>query len=87
MKLLLTVLLIVAALIVLDASNRWRRRYGRVSGRYPASGDATDEDIVRLIRAGRKLSAIKLYREIHRVDLTTAKRAIDRMSDGLDGGR
>jgi ribosomal protein L7/L12 len=35
------------------------------------------EDVARLVRLGRKIEAIKLYREIHGVDLKAAKSAVD----------
>jgi ribosomal protein L7/L12 len=37
----------------------------------------TEAEIDRQVRAGRKVEAIKLYRTLHRVDLKTAKDAID----------
>jgi hypothetical protein len=42
-------------------------------------GDAppSPERIDELLRAGRKIDAIKAYRVLHRVDLKTAKDAID----------
>jgi len=76
MKLAITVLIIVAALFVLNRSRQWSKR-AREAGRYPPPGQGTDADVERLVRHGRKMSAIKLYREIHDVDLTTAKTAVD----------
>lgn len=34
-------------------------------------------DIVHLVREGKKIEAVKRYREIHDCDLLTAKNAID----------
>ena len=81
MNLVITALIIVAALIVLDASNRWKRN--RMSARRPNADDATDADVEALVRDGRKLTAIKLYREIHKVDLTTARMAVDRLAENV----
>ena len=81
MNLVITVLIIVAALIVLDASSRWKRK--RMSTRRPNPDDATDADVEALIREGRKLTAIKLYREIHKVDLVTAKTVVDRLAETI----
>jgi ribosomal protein L7/L12 len=41
---------------------------------------ATDADIQVLLHTGRKIEAIKVYRRLHRVDLKTAKDAIDRLA-------
>jgi ribosomal protein L7/L12 len=48
---------------------------------------ATDEDIDALIRAGRKIEAIKAYRHVHHVDLKDAKDAIETRARSLTGGR
>lgn len=84
MNLFITVLIIVAALIVLDASNRWKRN--RMSTRRPNADDATDADVETLVREGRKLTAVKLYREIHKVDLVTAKTVVDRLAETIRPG-
>ena len=36
----------------------------------------TDAEIVACIKAGRKIDAIKAYRDLHHVDLKTAKDAV-----------
>lgn len=40
----------------------------------------TDDGVRDLIRMGRKVSAIKLYRELHAVGLKEAKEAVDAMA-------
>ena len=69
---------------------RWRRQesdyqkpteadnaaHGR-SGILPAAGTATMADVERLVRAGERIAAIRVYREIHHVGLAEAKKAID----------
>ncbi len=49
----------------------------RQSGVLPAAGQATMADVERLVRAGQRISAIRVYREIHHVGLAEAKKAID----------
>jgi len=49
----------------------------RQSGVLPAAGQATMVDVERLVRAGERISAIRVYREIHHVGLAEAKKAID----------
>ena len=47
---------------------------------FDIDGPATHADIQRLLQTGRKIDAIKVYRRLHRVDLKTAKDAIDRLA-------
>lgn len=42
---------------------------------------ATEHDVHRLLSAGRKIEAIKAYRELHGVGLKEAKEAVERMQD------
>jgi ribosomal protein L7/L12 len=79
MKLLLTVVVIGLALWALAASRRWKSRHAAM-GRYPRPGEGTDADVERFLRMRRKMTAIKLYREIHGVDLKTAKEAVEEMA-------
>ncbi len=62
---------------VIGAWSRAQSERARESGLYPPPGAGTDADVERLLGAGQKIGAIKLYREIHRVDLKTAKDAVD----------
>ena len=86
MTLAITVLIIVAALFVLGWSRRLKER-ASADHYYPHPGEGTDADVERFVRNGRKLTAIKLYREIHDVGLKTAKEAVDRMAAELDSRR
>jgi len=79
MKLLLVIVGIIIVVILIDAVNRHRTRRLRESGLYPQPGQGTEADVERLIMLGRKISAIKLYREIKGVDLKTAKEAVERL--------
>ncbi len=42
-----------------------------------------DTQIVACIQAGRKIDAIKVYRDLHHVDLKTAKDAVDALEAQL----
>lgn len=46
----------------------------------PAPGSPTMEDILATARAGNKIQAIKLYRELHGVGLKEAKEAVEELS-------
>lgn len=70
-------LAIILLAFLLDRTNKARIRRLRESGEYPPAGRGTMEDVERLVRLGRKIEAIKLYREIHGVDLKAAKSAVD----------
>ena len=86
MELLITVVVIIAALYVLRASRNWGRR-SREAMRRPPPGQATDADVERFLLAGRKVTAIKLYREVHKVDLKAAKEAVDELDRKLRPNR
>lgn len=43
----------------------------------PAMRDVTDFEVEELLRKGRKLEAIKRYREIHACDIATAQHHVD----------
>jgi ribosomal protein L7/L12 len=45
--------------------------------------NAKDKDIVALVKEGKKIQAIKWYRELHNVGLKEAKEAVDRMEEKL----
>jgi ribosomal protein L7/L12 len=49
----------------------------RARGIYPAAGDEKDEDVLRLLRAGEKIMAIRCYRSLHKVGLKEAKDAVE----------
>lgn len=66
----------MAAIVVLAVLSRRGERTGAPRLR---SGDAppSPERIDLLIRSGQKIEAIKAYRALHRVDLKTAKDAVE----------
>lgn len=45
-----------------------------------SAGDAGDEQLLTLIRQGKKIEAIKVYREAHGVGLKEAKMAVDALA-------
>ena len=66
----------IALVVVLGIVSRWGER--AASG--PRQRDAlpqTEGTIDGLIQGGQKIAAIKAYRELHGVDLKTAKDAVD----------
>lgn len=67
---------IVLMLYALVSLRDWAARW---SGLLPPKGRATMADVVRLVRAGERIAAIRCYREIHRVSLAEAKKAIERL--------
>ena len=74
------VVAVVAATLALSLLNRRRTDDLRQTGLYPPPGEGSDADVERLVALGRKIDAIKLYREIHRTDLKTAKDAVDEIA-------
>lgn len=52
--------------------------------RQPPPGEGTEADVERLVLSGRRIDAIKLYREIHGVGLKEAKEAVDKLAARLE---
>lgn len=72
--------ILAAVVLVFWALGAWSKSHDRrirESGLYPPPGAGTDDDVWRLADSGEKISAIKLYREIHNVDLRTSKVAVE----------
>ena len=81
MIILYLVVAFVAAALALSLLNRRRTDDLRQTGLYPPPGQGSDADVERLVALGRKIDAIKLYREIHGTDLKSAKDAVDKMAE------
>jgi len=83
------VVAVVAAALALSVLNRRRTDNLRQTGLYPPPGQGSDADVERLVALGRKIDAIKLYRQIHGTDLKSAKDAVDKIAEkpGLGGTR
>src|SRR5437667_3845618 len=75
------VVAVVVAALALNALNRRRTDDLRQTGFLPPPGQGSDADVERLAALGRKIDAIKLYREIHRTGLKTAKDAVDKIAE------
>lgn len=69
--------------VIFISGRQWRLRRRRVeqSGLYPPPGRGSDEDVERLLRAGEKLLAIRLYREVHGTDLKTSRLKVQEMTE------
>jgi ribosomal protein L7/L12 len=76
MKGLLLIVGLFVIVFLVDRANRARIRRLRESGVYPPAGQGTLADVERLIVLKKKIPAIKLYREIHGVDLKAAREAV-----------
>ena len=69
--------IVVVTSVIMDIVTRSRIRRLRQAGLYPLRGEETDADVERLIRMGKMIEAIKVYRDVHGVDLKAAKEAVD----------
>ncbi len=81
----LVIAFIFALLFLIDRFNRAKKRRLQESGMLPPDGQGTDADVERLLLRGEKISAIKLYREIHGVDLKEAKEAVEEIAKRVPG--
>jgi ribosomal protein L7/L12 len=55
----------------------------KARGLYPDRERATEADVLRLLSAGEKIGAIRLYREMTGLGLKEAKDAVDEMEQKL----
>jgi len=58
----------------------WQRSQSAATAKPPSQPvmrDVTDFEVEELLRKGRKLEAIKRYREIHACDIATAQHHVD----------
>jgi len=77
---LVFVLLFFALLAIVSLVSSQQTKRLRSLGLLPEPGQiATVEDVKRLIAAGQKIQAIKMYREIYGVGLKEAKDAVEQM--------
>ena len=68
--------LFAIALVVTALGNKKLRK----SGVLPPAGKATMADVERLIQSDQLILAIRCYREIHRVGLAEAKKAVEALA-------
>jgi ribosomal protein L7/L12 len=64
---------------VKELEDRLKFIYDHLHIEYSDNPDNKNVKIIELIKAGNKIEAIKVYREIYNVGLAEAKDAIDRM--------
>jgi hypothetical protein len=68
----LVFLLVISGLFI---SGRHTRTL-RARGLYPEAGKETDADVLKLLKAGEKIAAIRCHRALHGVGLKEAKEAV-----------
>jgi ribosomal protein L7/L12 len=75
------VLAAAAVLAVVGAARKGQRRIKDLqeSGGYPLEGREQDADVLRLLKSGEKILAIRCYRSVHKVGLKEAKDAVEQM--------
>ena len=77
---------VAMGLFISFAQRRQKAEQIRLQGLLPGPGQVpTDEDVKRLAEAGEKITAIKLYRQIHRGGLKEAKEAVEKLAGGQSG--
>lgn len=88
MTLLYVVLIISIITCVLLFLAQIKVEIARRKGIYPQKGQATIDDVKRLITTGKSTLAIRAYREIHRVSLKKAKIEINKIKNlAIDSGQ
>lgn len=85
-KIALLAAVVLGLVLALARRGSSRTEQLRASGLLPPEGAGTEEDVRRLIAAGRKIEAIKVYREIHGGGLKEAKEAVERIAGEMPGG-
>ena len=77
---------VAMGLFIALAQKRQKAENIRLQGLLPSPGQVpTDEDVKRLAEAGEKISAIKIYRQIHGGGLKEAKEAVENLAKGPSG--
>ena len=78
---------VVLGLLIVLAQKQWGEAIPRPREDSPnnAGQTPTDDEVKRLVLAGQKIEAIKLYREIHQGGLKEAKDAVDKIARGQGG--
>jgi hypothetical protein len=78
---------LVAIVLVIELASRRRSRRTRGPNVYRVPHPDLDSEIVDLVKANRRIEAIKRYREENGVDLRTAKIAIEQLETQIRGQR
>jgi len=77
---------VAMGLFIAFAQKRQKAEHIRLQGMLPSPGQVpTDEDVKRLAQAGEKITAIKMYRQIHGGGLKEAKDAVEKLADCQGG--
>jgi ribosomal protein L7/L12 len=77
---------VAVGLFIAFAQKRQKAEHIRLQGLLPSPGQIpTDGDVKRLAQAGEKITAIKIYRQIHGGGLKEAKDAVDKLAGGQGG--
>jgi ribosomal protein L7/L12 len=79
-KIVFLFVIVVASYIIFSRLRERRIEGMRQEEAYPLEGQETEADVERLIRTGHEILAVKLYRDIHGVDLKTAKDAVEELA-------
>ncbi len=72
-----------AIFVILYVLASIRTASDRRAGILPPAGQGSMADVERLIQSGEKISAIRVYREIHHCGLAEAKQAVDQIRDRI----
>jgi len=81
------VAIVVLAWAIGTIQTRQQIQRARARGVWPPLGQIpTDEDLRRLVKAGEKLLAIKMCRQIHNMGLTEAMAVVEKLAEQADAG-
>jgi ribosomal protein L7/L12 len=72
-----------AIFVILFVLASLRTAGDRRTGILPPAGQGTMADVERLIQSNEIISAIRVYREIHRCGLAEAKQAVEQIRDRI----
>jgi ribosomal protein L7/L12 len=79
-KIVVFFIIVVAIYLIVSRVRVNRIDRMRQEGVSLLEGQETEADVEQLIRMGHEIQAIKLYRDIHGVDLKTAKDAVEELA-------
>lgn len=79
MNIVWTLFCFIFVIVFCFAVAKWRTAALRKKGIYPKIGSATMADVENLARAGHRILAIRVYREIHTVSLREARKAVAKL--------
>ncbi|MCA9408640.1 MAG: hypothetical protein KC733_08115 [Candidatus Omnitrophica bacterium] len=72
--------------VFLSISAKRKTQELRDAGMLPLEGAETMEDVKRLMEAGHKIEAIKIYRILHNVGLKEAKEKVEALAKNSNWG-